>query len=77
MYSPVFVRHFRNPPVRSTTWANVYFAGNYRTFPSIVSTGTALRSGLEAGNALLQDIGLDSDIAARASGFRLSGMPRG
>ncbi|MEO7986962.1 MAG: FAD-dependent oxidoreductase [Gemmatimonadales bacterium] len=77
MYSPVFVRHFRNPPVRSTTWANVYFAGNYRTFPSIVSTGTALRSGLEAGHALLQDIGLDSDIAARASGFRLSGRPRG
>ena len=49
MYSPVFGRSFRNPPIRSASWENVYFAGNYRTFPSIVSTGTALGSGLETG----------------------------
>ena len=44
MYSPVFGPDFQNPPVRGTTWDNVYFAGNYRTFPSIASTGTALAS---------------------------------
>ena len=77
MYSPVFVRQFRNPPVHSTTWTNVYFAGNYRTFPSIGSTGTALRSGLEAGDALLGDVGLRTDLSARAANFRLAGMPRG
>ena len=55
MYSPVFDRHYRNPPVRSETWRNVYFAGNYRTFPSVASTGTALASGLEAAGAVLED----------------------
>ena len=77
MYSPVFVRRFHNPPVHSSTWTNVYFAGNYRTFPSIVSTGTALRSGLEAGDALLGDMGVRNDLSVGASGFRLTGMPRG
>ena len=38
MYSPILGRSFRNPPIRSRSWSNVYFAGNYRTFPSIVST---------------------------------------
>jgi hypothetical protein len=47
MYSPIFRRDFQNPPVRSHTWRNLYFAGNYRTFPSIASTGTALRSAIE------------------------------
>src|SRR5206468_12960097 len=77
MYSPVFVRQFRNPPVHSTTWTNVYFAGNYRTFPSIGSTGTALRSGLEAGDAVLGDMGSHHDLSTRAANFRLTGMPRG
>jgi hypothetical protein len=77
MYSPVFVRRFRNPPVHSTTWTNVYFAGNYRTFPSIGSTGTALRSGLEAGDAVLADTGLRDDLSTRAARFRLTGMPNG
>lgn len=57
MYSPVFTTGYRNPPPRSTTYSNVYFAGNYRTFPSIVSTGTALRSGLDTANAILSDHG--------------------
>src|SRR5262249_9016545 len=77
MYSPVFGRSFHNPPVRSASWENVYFAGNYRTFPSIVSTGTALASGLETGEGLLRDLGLRSGLTAAAAGFRLSGMPRG
>ena len=54
-YSPVFHRGYRNPPVRSATFANVYFAGNYRTFPSIASTGTALESGFEAAREMLAD----------------------
>lgn len=55
MYSPVFDRRYRNPAIRSETWRNVYFAGNYRTFPSVTSTGTALASGLETGRAILGD----------------------
>jgi protoporphyrinogen oxidase len=76
MYSPVFYRGFHNPPVRSASWRNLYFAGNYRTFPSIVSTGTALASGLEAGQAMVEDQGLRTDLAAAARAFRPSSMPR-
>jgi protoporphyrinogen oxidase len=76
MYSPVFGRGFRNPPHRSASWENVYFAGNYRTFPSIVSTGTALGSGLETGAAMLADLGQRTDLPAQAAGFRLARMPR-
>jgi protoporphyrinogen oxidase len=76
MYSPVFGRGFRNPPLRSASWENVYFAGNYRTFPSIVSTGTALGSGLETGAAVLADLGLRTGLPAEAAGFRLARMPR-
>jgi len=76
MYSPVFGRGFRNPPVRSASWENVYFAGNYRSFPSIVSTGTALGSGLETGAAVLADLGLRTGLPAEAVGFRLARMPR-
>jgi hypothetical protein len=71
MYSPTFGPSYQNPPVRSSTWKNVYFAGNYRTFPSIASTGTALWSGLEAGQAILQDRDQDTDILAAVKRFRL------
>jgi hypothetical protein len=63
--------------VRSASWENLYFAGNYRTFPSIVSTGTALRSGLEAGAAILSDLGHTTGLPAAAAAFRLRAMPRG
>lgn len=76
MYSPVFGRSYRNPPVRSASWENVYFAGNYRTFPSIVSTGTALGSGLETGEAVLRDYGIRTGLPAAAQAFRLGRMPR-
>ena len=77
MYSPVFGRSFRNPPVRSASWENVYFAGNYRTFPSIVSTGTALGSGLETAEALLGDLGARTGAGRRRAGPSASGaMPR-
>lgn len=54
MYSPVLTRGYHNPPVRSTRHSNLYFAGNYRTFPSIVSTGTALGSGLETAKVVIE-----------------------
>jgi protoporphyrinogen oxidase len=75
MYSPVFVRSFRNPPLRSASWENVYFAGNYRTFPSIVSTGTALGSGVTTGSAVLQAAGRQSDLPEAVAAFRLRSMP--
>jgi protoporphyrinogen oxidase len=77
MYSPVFDRGYRNPPARSATWRNVYFAGNYRTFPSIASTGTALGSGLEAGAAILRDHGGATDLPDAVRRFRLHSLPRG
>jgi protoporphyrinogen oxidase len=76
MYSPVFSRTFRNAPIRSTSWQNVYFAGNYRTFPSIVSTGTALGSGVAAASALLQGGGKSTDLPDAVARFRLRSMPR-
>lgn len=70
MYSPVFTRGYRNPPARSSSLSNVYFAGNYRTFPSIVSTGTALLSGLETADVILQSHGLAPGEAAAARRFK-------
>jgi protoporphyrinogen oxidase len=76
MYSPVFGRSYRNPPIRSASWKNVYFAGNYRTFPSIVSTGTALGSGVAAASALLQEQGRSTELTGAVARFRLRSMPR-
>lgn len=76
MYSPIFRRSYHNPPVRSATWRNVYFAGNYRTFPSVVSTGTAMGSGLEAAGAILADLGRPPGLIEEAARFRLRSMPR-
>ena len=55
---------------------NVYFAGNYRTFPSIASTGTALASGLETGEAILQERGRATELRRLARTLRLRSMPR-
>ena len=76
MYSPVFDRGFRNPPMISASWGNVYFAGNYRTFPSIVSTGTALGSGVATWSTLLQELGHTSDLPRSIANFHLRSMPR-
>lgn len=72
MYSPVFVKGYRNPPVRSTSFPNLYFAGNFRTHPSVASTGTALQSGLEAAQAILGRDGRN-DLWSQAPRFRLAG----
>jgi protoporphyrinogen oxidase len=77
MYSPVFRREFRNPPIRSRALPNVWFAGNYRTFPSVASTGTALGSGIETGAAMLSAQGLETDLAGSVARFRLREMLRG
>jgi protoporphyrinogen oxidase len=76
MYSPIFRRDFQNPPVRSQTWRNLYFAGNYRTFPSIASTGTALRSGIDAGAAILAEHDASTDLLEAIGAFRRRLMPR-
>lgn len=69
-YSPIFHPGYENPPARSATWANVYLTGNYRTFPSIASTGTALESGLDTAQAVL------ADRAGYARGFDRRKLPR-
>jgi protoporphyrinogen oxidase len=70
MYSPVVTRSYRNPPVRSARFSNLYFAGNYRTFPSVLSTGTALASGLDAAQTMLQDRGTDTPLPEAVAAFR-------
>jgi protoporphyrinogen oxidase len=74
-YSPIFVPGYRNPAVRSATFENVWFAGNYRTFPSIASTGTALWSGVEAADGILRERGSRCDLRREIEGFRLRSMP--
>jgi protoporphyrinogen oxidase len=51
-YSPVFVRGYTNPSVRSPVHDNLFFAGNFRTFPALATTGSAMGSGWEAGAAV-------------------------
>ncbi|MHC4079288.1 MAG: FAD-dependent oxidoreductase, partial [Planctomycetota bacterium] len=76
IYSPIFDVHYHNPPVRSTYWNNVYFAGVFRSFPSAASTGNALQTGVEAAQAVLRDQGADTDILDAVRVFRLKKMPR-
>jgi protoporphyrinogen oxidase len=77
LYSPVFGRDYTEPPLRSHTWENVFFAGNYRTFPSVASTGTALISGLQGAQAVLQSLGRDTSLPREAGAYRLRHKPRG
>ncbi len=69
-YSPVITPNYRNPPVRSTRFENLYFAGNYRTFPSIVSTGTALASGVEAAQTMLHGRDRGTPLPEKIAAFR-------
>ncbi len=66
LYSPVFVRDYRNPPPRSVTYENVRFAGTYRTHPSVASTGTALQSGLDCAEELLRESRLETPLPEAA-----------
>ncbi len=76
MYSPIFVRRYRNPPVRSPSLRNVLFAGNFRTSPSIASISTALDSGLEAAQEVLRERGRRTDLPDAAARFRPRRLPR-
>ncbi len=76
MYSPIFDRGFRNPPIRSSTFENVWFAGNYRTFPSVASTGTALRSGVQAAEAILAEEATPCGVADGVRAFPLKSAVR-
>jgi protoporphyrinogen oxidase len=71
LYSPVFDRDYRNPPPCSSTYENVRFAGTYRTYPSVASTGTALQSGLDCAESLLAERGEGRGLAGRARAFDL------
>ena len=77
IYSPIFDVEYANPPAKSRTWRNVYFAGVYHTFPSVASTGDALQSGLTVARAVLRDHGADTNLPDGARAFRLKRMPRG
>ena len=76
MYAPAFVRGYRNPPVRSASHSNLYFAGSYCSHPTVASTGTAMASGFLAARALLRDLGADTDLPEAARAFRPAAMPR-
>jgi protoporphyrinogen oxidase len=72
-YSPIFTPGYRNVPVVSQRFSNVYFTGNYRTFPSITSTGTALGAGLDTAAAI---DGRTESLRREARSYRLAAMPR-
>jgi len=75
-YSPILYKNFQNPLARSTHFNNVYFAGNYRTFPSVVSTGSALGSGVEAGKLILDQNGQSSTVDELMGRFELKSRPK-
>jgi protoporphyrinogen oxidase len=72
-YSPIFTPDYKNVPVRSSRFSNLFFTGNYRTFPSITSTGTALGAGLDTAEAIDARCAPMREEARR---FRLRSMPR-
>jgi protoporphyrinogen oxidase len=57
--SAKYVRGYRNPAVR-TDIAGLYLCGNYMSYPSVTSTGTAIETGHAAARAIMED-----DSAAR------------
>jgi protoporphyrinogen oxidase len=73
-YSPIFTPDYKNVPARSSRFSNLFFTGNYRTFPSITSTGTALGAGLDTAEAIDPRA---SALRDEVGAFRLRAMPRG
>jgi len=57
-YSPRYLKGYSNPSIKSSI-GGVYFAGNYRTYPLITSTGSAILSGIKAGRIVSKDIPID------------------
>lgn len=53
-YSPKFLKGYQNPDPRGKV-KGIYFAGNYLTYPTITSTGSALASGQLAADCIIKD----------------------
>ncbi len=53
-YSPKFLNGYENPQIQCNI-KNIYFAGNYLTYPTITSTGSALESGEKAANLIIRN----------------------
>ncbi len=56
-YSPVFVKGYKNPPETSPIYKNLRFAGNFRTFPVLATTGSAMGSGWSVGRTVCRALG--------------------
>jgi protoporphyrinogen oxidase len=52
--SAKYVKGYRNPAVR-TSVEGLYLCGNYMSYPSVTSTGTAISTGLAAARAVTDD----------------------
>lgn len=50
--SAKFVKGYKNPKIQ-TKIPNILLAGNYRSYPSVTSTGTAIQTGNEASELLI------------------------
>ena len=77
MYSPVFGRGFRNPPIRSASWENVYFGGQlpHVSVDRLDRHRARLRP-RDRCRACSGTWGAQTDLPAQASDFRLAAMPR-
>ncbi len=53
-YSPKFLKNYANPDSRSNI-KGLYFAGNYLTYPTITSTGSAFASGEKVADFIIKD----------------------
>ncbi len=51
------LRSFQNPAETSPIYKNLRFAGNFRTFPVLATTGSAMGSGWSAGMAVCRALG--------------------
>jgi len=74
-YSPILYTNFQNPSAQSSKFSNTYFAGNYRSFPSIVSTGSALASGVSTAELILEQHGQSSKLNEAINSYQLTSKP--
>jgi len=66
LYAPICTPDYENPPIRSRSYENVRFAGTYRAYPSVMSTGVALGSGLATADEMLGTTGSGASLARAA-----------
>ncbi|MDD5431276.1 MAG: FAD-dependent oxidoreductase [Candidatus Pacebacteria bacterium] len=53
-YSPKFLNGYENPDIQGNI-ENIYFAGNYMTYPLITSTGSAIASGEKTAELIIKN----------------------